>query len=126
MAGGIRIHLEALGRFGVVGRLQQPRAQRHRFRMRRREVVDPEVEMYLLRRSVGPIGGNVVRRELDTEPPLAIDHHAVPVVLGFDCAAQQTCPEAALGGEIGGVEHDDLSSYFHAVTPRTPRYHAPV
>src|SRR6266536_1249408 len=103
VAGGIRVDLEALGRLEVVGRFQEPRAQRDCFLMRRLEIVDMQVEMHLLRRPVGPIGGNMVRRELNAEPPLAVDQHTVPIVLRYDRAAQQTCPEGALGGQIGSV-----------------------
>ena len=115
MAGRIRVDLEDLGRLRVLGRLQEPRAQRDRSLMRGLEVVDPQVQMQLLLRCpVRPFGGYMVRRELDAEPPLAVDDHAVPVILGFDRAPQQTCPEAALGGEVGGVEHNDLSPDLQA------------
>src|SRR5205807_7380664 len=65
-----------------------------------------------------------VRRELNAEPPLAVDQHAVPLVVRVDRAAQQTCPEGALGGQIGGVEHDDLPRDLHAVLLGTTRYDA--
>jgi len=79
------------------------------------EVVDPEVHMQLLLGCpVRPIGGDVVRRKLDAEPPLAVDHHAVPVIVRVDRAPQELGPEAALGGEIGSVEHDNLSPDLHA------------
>jgi len=116
VASGIRVDLEGLGRLGVVGRFQEPRAERDCFLVRGLEVVDMQVEVYLLLlRSVGPLGGNVIRRELDAEPPLTVDHHAVPIVLRYDRAAQQTCPKGALSGQIGGVEHDDLSLDLHDV-----------
>ncbi len=124
VTGGIRVDLEALGRLEVVGRFQEPRAQRDCFLVRGPQVVDPQVEMYLLRRPVRPIGGNMVRRELNAEPPLAVDQHAVPIVVRVDRASHQTCPEGALGGQVGGVEHDDLSRDLHTVLLRTTRYHA--
>lgn len=80
MAGGVRVDLEALGRSDVIGRLQEPSAQRDGFLMRGLEAVDPQVEMDLLRRPVGPFGRNMVRRELNAEPPFAVDQHAVPIV----------------------------------------------
>jgi hypothetical protein len=121
----VRVDLEALGRRGVVGRFQESRAPRDGFLMRGREVVDPQVEMdLLLRRPVGPSGGHMVRRELHAQPPLAVDHHAVSLVVRFDRAAQQTCPEGALGGQIGGVEHNDLPRDLHAVLLGTTRYDA--
>jgi hypothetical protein len=58
VAGGIGVDLEDLGRLGVVGRLQEPRAQRDRFLVRGFEVVDPQVQMQLLLWGpVRPIGG---------------------------------------------------------------------
>jgi hypothetical protein len=41
VAGGIRVDLEALGRLEVIGRFQEPRAQRDGFLMCGLEVVDP-------------------------------------------------------------------------------------
>src|SRR4051812_34159941 len=98
--------------------------------MRGRRVLDPQIEMHLLLRCpVRPIGGNMVRRELNAEPPLAVDHHVVPIVLRFDRAAQQAGPEGALGGQIGSVEHDDLSLDLHTVLlvmiMRSSFYHIP-
>src|SRR5579883_1830744 len=123
VAGGIRVDLEAFGRREVVGRFQESRAQRECFVMRGLDVIDPQVEMdLLLRRPIGPIGGNVVRRELNAEPPLAVDQHAVPIAVRFYRAAQQAGPETALGGKVGGVEHDDLSFDLHAVLLGTTAY----
>ena len=43
VAGGVRVDLEALRRPEVIGRLQEPRAERDGFLVRGREVVDPQV-----------------------------------------------------------------------------------
>jgi hypothetical protein len=58
----------------------------------------------------------VVWRELNTNPTFAVDAHAVPVILGNDVTFEDTCPEAALGSEIGGVEYDDLLLDAHSLT----------
>lgn len=88
MAGGIRVDLEALGRLDVVCCLQQPGTQRRRFFMRRLDVSDMQVEVDLLRRPAGPIRGHMVGRELNAEPPFAIDDDTVPIVVRVDLAIQ--------------------------------------
>ena len=69
----------------------------------------------LLLRPVRPLRGKVIRRQLNAEPPLTVDQHAVPVVLPDDHTAQHPCPEGALGRQIGRVEYDDLSPDLHPV-----------
>src|SRR5690348_14595647 len=78
----------------------------------------------LLWRPVGPIGRHMIGRELHAEPPLAVNYHAVPVLLRGDGAAQQIGPEGALGRQVGGVEHDDLPRDFHAIPLPAARYDA--
>ena len=46
--------------------------------------------------------------ELNPDPRFAFDDHHVPVIFGIDFTVEHPGPEAALGGEIRGVEHDDL------------------
>ncbi len=83
--------------------------------MRGLEIVDPQVDMDLLRRPVGPVGRNMVRRELNAEPPLAVHHHAVPTVIVVcnDRPAQQSSPEGTDGVQVGCVEDDDRSRDLH-------------
>jgi hypothetical protein len=52
--------------------------------------------------------GHVVGRQLHPDPRCTVDEHHVKVILGIDGAAEHPGPEAALGGEVGGVEHHDL------------------
>ncbi len=89
MAGGIGVDLVALGRFDVLGRLQQASAERRGFVMGGLDVIDVQVEVDLLRRSTGPLGGNMVRRQLDGQPRLAVDVDGVPIVVRVDGAAEQ-------------------------------------
>src|SRR5262245_13328316 len=120
MARRVGVDLEPFDRVEVVGRLEQPGAEGHGFVMGGPDVVDVQIEVDLLRRAVRPVGLDVVRRELDTEPPLAVDQDAVPVVVGDDPAPQQSGPEGALGSEVRRVEHDDLSLDPHAAMMPSP------
>jgi hypothetical protein len=114
----IRIDLEPLGALGVCRWLQQASPQRHHLGVAGGDVVDVEIEVQLLRLAVRPVWRDVVRRELKTEARCTVDVNRVPVVLGFDRALQEAGPECALGGEVGGVEHDDLAQGLHrAIEP---------
>ena len=57
----------------------------------------------------------MVGSQLNSQPWFAVDVDTVPIVLRLDRATQQSSPEGALGGQVGGVEDDDLSSNPHAV-----------
>ena len=92
--------------------------------MRRVWVVDPYVEVDLLRRALGPVGGNMVWGQLDSDPGLTVDVHHVPVVFGPDRSAEHPGPEAALCGEVGGVEHDNLEGDLHRVILAARSRHA--
>jgi hypothetical protein len=39
----------------------------------------------------------------------------VPIILGVDRAAEYAGPERAFGGQVSGVEYDDLMVDFHSV-----------
>jgi hypothetical protein len=80
------------------------------------DVVDPEVKVnLLLRSSVRPIGWNMVGRELDAHARFTVDQHHVPSVLSIDGAAKHSRPELAFGGQVSGVEHNDLVVDFHRI-----------
>ncbi len=57
----------------------------------------------------------MVGRQLNAQPRFAIDVDTVPIVLRVDRATQQSGPESALGGQVGGVENNDLSGNPHPV-----------
>ena len=63
----------------------------------------------------GQSGGDVVGRQLNPDPWCTVDDHHVPVILGIDGAVEHPGPEAALGREVCGVEHDDLMIDAHRV-----------
>jgi hypothetical protein len=77
--------------------------------VRRWEVLDPKVEVDLLRRCpVGPVRRDVIGRELNADARLTVHDDHVPVIFGIHFTLEHPSPEAALGGEVRGVEHDDL------------------
>ena len=83
MAGGVGVDLVAFGGGEIVGGLQQASAERDDLVVGARRVVDVEIEMDLLRRTVRPVGRHVVGCKLHTDPPLAVGvDDAVPVVVG--------------------------------------------
>jgi hypothetical protein len=82
MPGGIRVDLETLGRVGVIRRFQQPGAQRQGLLMGDLHVIDEEVEVDLLRRSIGPLGRDMSRRELESQPGNANDVRADDLFIG--------------------------------------------
>jgi hypothetical protein len=113
MPGRIRVHLEVVRLFG---RLQHVRTEPNDPIVSRWEVLDPKVEVDLLRRCpVGPVRLDVIGRELNAGPRFAVDDDHVPVIFGIHFTVEYASPEAALGGEMRGVEHDDLMVDAHDV-----------
>ena len=78
-------------------------------------VLHMEVEVYLLLLGPsGPLGCNVVHGELHADTPLSgCVKDAVPVVIPNDVPTEDPRPECALGFEVGGVKHDDVSDHLH-------------
>lgn len=70
--------------------------------------------MHLLRRTVWPVGGNVLRRDLDADPPLTgrVDD-AVKRLVVVDVPVQHSSPERTFSVQVGGVEHDHASHEAH-------------
>lgn len=82
--------------------------------MSRLKVVDPQVKVDLLRRTaVRPVGRDVFGGQLDSYPRLTVDDHHVPVSLGVDRATEHSSPKAAFGGQVSGIEDDDLVVDLH-------------
>ena len=101
----------------IVGILQQARTQRHGGGVGGDRVSDVQVEMDLLRDSIGPIRRNMVGRKLYADHPstVCVDN-AVPPLVPEDAAAQHPCPERALRFQVSGVEDDHPAHEFHAAT----------
>ena len=70
----------------------------------------------LLRCPVGPVGRNVVGRQLHPDSRFAVDDHHVPVILSIDRPIEHSGPEAALGLEVFCVEYHHLASDAHRGT----------
>ena len=115
MAGGICVDLESLVSGEILGRLQELGTQGDGFAVSLFEIIYPQIEMDLLGRSMRPVRLDVFRRELKAHSPVAIDHQAVPVIVGLDGSVKQTGPEAALGIEVGCVEDHNHSGQFHSL-----------
>jgi hypothetical protein len=76
----------------------------------------------LWRRPVGPVRRDVVGRELHSDLGFALDHHHVPVIFRIHGTVEHPGPEGALGGEIRGVEHHDLTVDAHTSMLATPAF----
>jgi hypothetical protein len=116
MAGRIRVDLKVVERLDVCRLLQDLRAKRHDTLMCSLEVIDPEVEVDLLRWSSSrPVRWNMIGCELYPDPRFTVDDDHVPVLLGVDDAAEHPGPECALGRDVRGVEYYDLMLDAHSV-----------
>jgi hypothetical protein len=125
MTSRICVDLKIVGRLRTYGRLEQLRACGHDFGVSFLEVVDPQIEVDLLRSPVRPLGWYVVWRELDPHFRLAVHKHHVPVVLGIHRATQQSSPEVAFCVQVSGVEDDDLEVDLHSAILITRSRRAP-
>jgi hypothetical protein len=86
--------------------------------MRGTQVVDVQVEMDLLLRPVGPPRGSWFGASWT---PCRHSPLTITVCQSSSAATvppSRPAPEGTLGGQIGGVEHDDLSRDPHAVLLR--------
>ena len=94
MPGRVRVHLVALGGIEIRSWLEQPGTEGHCLFVRGSWVIDVQVEMHLLGSPIRPVGRNMVRRQLHTDPPLSggVDD-AVPIVVLDDTSAENACPE---------------------------------
>lgn len=115
MAGWVGKHSVAgLGRvIDVFLPSQQTRARLDRPMVRRRDVVDRQVDMDLLRLSSWPLRRHMTRGELDSQHRRAVDSEYVVPFLPLQAAAEQVMPETTLCLEFRGVEHDGRQRDCH-------------
>jgi hypothetical protein len=97
VAGWVCVHLMAFGRVEIA-RLEQSGTKFDRLFVRGSRIVDVEIDVYLLRGPIWPVGGNVVRGELHADTPIArAGYHAVKSVVPEHLSSEHSGPERALG-----------------------------
>ena len=123
MASWVGVDLVPLSCGQVVGSPQKPGSKPDGLRVGQHWVVDVEIEMDLLRVSVGPFGRDVVGRELHADhPPIFRVEDAMELVVRENLACEHARPEGALGGQVGCIEHDYLTHDLHAQILADARY----
>ena len=91
MAGRVGVHLEVIALGGAVGGLKYPGAQSHDPLVGGGKVVNPQIEVHLLRwGTVGPVGGHVVGCMLDANSWFAVDHDHVPALVPIDVTTEDS------------------------------------
>jgi hypothetical protein len=117
MPGRVCVHLVALGGGEIGSRLEQSGTKGYCLFMCGSRVIDVKVEMHLLRRSMRPVGRNMVGCQLNADPPLSstIDD-AVPIVFFEDMAAKDTRPKCTFSMQVGRIKHDHLTHQIHGIT----------
>ncbi len=119
VAGRIDVHLVTLVGRESWGGLNDPSSKFECFIVSALRILDVKVEVYLLfGYSLGPLGRSVVRGVLHTDQPLPtlIDNAVELFIIRHHVAIEQCGPEGAFHGDIGRVEHDDVSDQFHTKT----------
>ncbi len=123
MARGISVHLKPFCGVRILSSLDHSGTECGRLLVCRFQIVDPEIEMdLLLLRAIRPLRWDMVRSKLEPDYPLAVHREGMPVILGIDLSIQQCCPEATLGGQIRGVDDDELQFDSHAYLPGRARF----
>ena len=114
VAGRVGVDPVSLGASQLTS-LEQTSTKPHRLGVRRRRIGDVQVHVYLLRCAVRPVGGKVLRSQLNPDPPLTgrIDDAVERLVLE-DVAVEHPGPERTLSVQISGVEDYHGSYRFHA------------
>ena len=113
MTGWVRVDPVAFAR-GEVAIFEQPCAQTDGTGVRRARVAHVEVEVHLLRVSVGPIRWDMVGCKLYTNAPIPVSvEHGVEPFIGEHMPAKHCGPKGALRRKIGCIEHNDLTHDVH-------------
>lgn len=77
-------------------------------------VVDVQVQVDLLRTSVGPLRWHVVRGELHAHLPVTVGgEHALEGLVTDDVPVEHARPEGALGVDIGSIEDHHMAHDLH-------------
>jgi hypothetical protein len=98
VTGRVGVHLEVVTLGGTASWLEHSGSQTHDVGVGGIEVLDPEIEVDLLRWSaVRPVRRDVVWCVLHADAWFTVDDHHVPVIVSIDVTAEDTGPERALG-----------------------------
>jgi hypothetical protein len=113
---GVYVDLGVVGGRGrpIFCSLEQFGAERHDLLMSGLEVINPQINVDLLRRSVWPLWRNMVRCELHSYSWLTVHDDKVPVIICTDSAAKNSSPELAFGRQVCGVKYHDLALNIHS------------
>ncbi len=114
MSSGVGVRLVALLGIEVGSRPEKSGSESHRLLVRNPRISDVEIEVNLLRATVRPVRGDVVRSELHPDPPLTSGiNDAMPTLILEDAPSKDPGPECALRMYVRCVEHDDLTHHLH-------------
>jgi hypothetical protein len=114
MSSRVGVCLVALVGREIGGRLEQASSERHRLLVRSMRIFDVEIEVDLLRAAVRPVRTDVVRCELNADPPFAGGvNDAVPTLVFDDAPVNERGPERALLVQVCCVEDDNLAHHSH-------------
>ena len=113
MTGRVRVDPVAFVR-GWVAIFEQSCAQTDGTGVRADRVAHVEVQVHLLRVSVGPIRWDMVGCELNTDEPISVSvEHGVETFVGEDMPVENGGPKGALRRKIGCIEHNDVTNDVH-------------
>ena len=116
---GVDVHLVTLVGRETGSGLNHTGSKFESFIVSELRILDMKVEVNLLfRYSIGPLRRSVVRCVLHTDQPLPTfaDDAMELFIIRHHVAIEQCGPEGAFHGDIGRVEHDDVSDQFHTKT----------
>lgn len=121
MAGRVGVHLEVVSLGRATSWLKHTSTKLRHALVRGVEVLDPQIEMDLLRGCpVRPVRRDVVRCVLHPNAWFAIDDHHMPAIVTVDLTAEYSTPKRTLRFNVCGVESDDLIPDSHpANVPHT-------
>jgi hypothetical protein len=115
MSGWIGVDLEGVRpvEFEDIKGLEHFCPERHHLFVRFFKVLHPEINVDLLRHSIGPLRLLMIGSKLDAYLRLAVHEDHVPIVFDIDGSLEHAGPEGALWSEIGSVEDNDVVLDLH-------------
>lgn len=115
MSGRVGVYLVTLIGIEIDSRLKKPGPERQELLVRSPGILDVEVEVDLLRGTVGPLRRNMVGCELHPDPPPAFGvNDTVPAIVLEYAPTNDAGPERTFRMQVRRVEHDDLPHHPHS------------